>query len=116
MKKDAHLKREINRISRNLNSGYVLDANGFTVHRKICRAFHGPFPKDWVVHHIDEDKKNNSAENLIALPRELHDKIHTLMRRDKHSMNRKDIEQALRCWRGAKAKGQIAITINVVKA
>ena len=34
------------------------------------------FRKDFVVHHIDEDRGNNDISNLILIPRDLHSKYH----------------------------------------
>ena len=33
-------------------------------------------PKDFEVHHIDSDRKNNDIDNLIALPRATHRGLH----------------------------------------
>ena len=35
-------------------------------------------PKGFDIHHIDEDNQNNIIENLVALPRKLHQKYHEL--------------------------------------
>lgn len=34
------------------------------------------FTKDYVVHHIDGDRTNNNINNLVLLPRKLHNKYH----------------------------------------
>lgn len=31
---------------------------------------------DWDIHHIDYDHSNNDMDNLVALPRYLHEKLH----------------------------------------
>lgn len=33
-------------------------------HRYVWEKANGPIPKDYIIHHIDEDKKNNRIENL----------------------------------------------------
>ena len=38
-------------------------------------------PKDWEVHHINKDRDDNRIINLVALPKELHTKYHTLLER-----------------------------------
>lgn len=43
-------------------------------------------PKGYEVHHIDFDRSNNKIMNLVLLPKELHNKYHTLVNRYK-SMN-----------------------------
>ena len=57
--------------------GYLFTAKGRAWHRVVCRKAHGWFPSNWVVHHIDGRKLNNKAENLIAMPRHMHDALHT---------------------------------------
>ena len=37
------------------------------VHRGCWEAYHGPIPPGFVVHHIDEDCRNNNIENLECL-------------------------------------------------
>ena len=40
-----------------------------SVHRLVCRAFHGPCPSDrHNVDHVDENKRNNRVTNLRWLP------------------------------------------------
>lgn len=63
--------------------------------RKYKRA-HGDIAHDWHVHHIDGDTKNNSLENLIALPRSVHVIVHTLSRAKKRMLNREEIEKILK--------------------
>lgn len=55
--------------------GYIR-VNGELLHRRVCREKHGDFPVSWHVHHVDGKKRNNKAENLIALPPEVHTLIH----------------------------------------
>ena len=33
-------------------------------------------PKNWEIHHIDADRKNNNINNLIMLPKKLHRALH----------------------------------------
>lgn len=40
-------------------------------------------PKGYEIHHIDFNRDNNNIMNLVALPKELHNKYHTLLRRYK---------------------------------
>ena len=35
-------------------------------------------PKDYDVHHINQDRCDNSIENLVALPKPLHQRYHTV--------------------------------------
>jgi hypothetical protein len=45
-------------------------------HRCIYETNHGPIPDGWHVHHIDHNPKNNSVENLIAMPERIHTMLH----------------------------------------
>lgn len=108
------LRAKFKRLQKIIDNGYVVDNKGRLVHRVLCRKFHGPFPRDWVVHHIDENKKNNSAENLIALPRQLHNKLHDAMRKNKTIFSRKTCEEALGCYiKSVKTDCVVNITINL---
>lgn len=72
--------------------GYKIDNKGRLLHRIVCRTANGWFPKRWVVHHIDENKLNNSPENLIAMPSKLHNTIHSFMKSGYAQFTRSDIE------------------------
>lgn len=79
--------------------GYFRDADGKRLHRKLCREYYGWFPSQYVVHHIDFNKENNNKVNLIALPRELHDSLHSYMNRTKIKLTREQTEQALKLYK-----------------
>lgn len=49
-------------------------------HRVIYRIHYGGIPEGWHVHHVDFNKTNNNPENLLAVPAEIHTKLHTIMR------------------------------------
>lgn len=94
-RRDREFVERIEKLKRIEAQGYKITANGFIEHREICRKVHGPFPPEWVVHHIDFNRTNNSPENLIALPNELHQQLHRLMRRDRVKFDRAYIQNAL---------------------
>lgn len=79
--------------------GYALTIDGKLVHREVCKLHHGRFPRQWVVHHIDFNIENNSPENLIALPRKLHDHIHSAMKKNNVRFDRKTIEGYLKPYK-----------------
>lgn len=60
-------------------NGYYLTKGGKLEHREIYKATYGKIPSGWVVHHIDQCKTNNDPDNLVALPRELHNTLHDEM-------------------------------------
>ena len=43
------------------------------LYEKICGI---KIPKNFEIHHIDFDRKNNDINNLVMLPKELHNKYH----------------------------------------
>lgn len=52
-----------------------------TNYRKIWEQFYGPIPKDeygrsFEIHHIDNNRRNNSINNLLCLSAEDHFKLH----------------------------------------
>lgn len=60
--------------------GQILDAEG-NPHRKrlhiyVWEKHNGPVPEGFHIHHIDHDTSNNDIENLIALPKSEHLKLH----------------------------------------
>ncbi len=57
--------------------GYLCEEDGEATHRFVYRQTFGQPPRGWHVHHIDYNKYNNSPSNLIALPKRLHNWIHT---------------------------------------
>ncbi len=95
------------------NNGYVLNEQGKLVHRVVCRQAHGPFPSNWVVHHIDENKSNNVPENLIAMPRRFHDKIHTEMRDGRYRYTRPQLEAMLKGYKNLDMNKNLKIEIHV---
>lgn len=44
-------------------------SRAFLVHRLVCAAFHGPIPPDHEVNHVNGDKTDNRAENLVYVTR-----------------------------------------------
>lgn len=112
MKRDQ-ISRQVATMKRLIEQGYEFDQRGKLIHRQVCREAHGPFPKDWVVHHVDANKKNNTPVNLIALPRRLHDRLHTMMRRQKIVFSRDQIHQMLQSYLRGLRRGDVNIVINV---
>ena len=72
-----------------IRNGYKVYKNQL-LHRSIYAQFH-KIPSGYVIHHIDCNKLNNHIDNLIALPRILHDILHQKMYERKEIFNRNQI-------------------------
>ena len=46
------------------------------LHKAVYLECFGKIPKGYVIHHIDGNRFNNKANNLIAIPRRFHKKLH----------------------------------------
>jgi hypothetical protein len=46
------------------------------LHRDVYTSAHGPVPKEFDIHHIDFNKENNAPDNLVAMSRSDHRKLH----------------------------------------
>lgn len=58
---------------------YTKTKNGRTCRawaRRIWEEEHGPIPKNYVIHHIDNDPTNNSLGNLLMLSHSAHSSLH----------------------------------------
>ena len=68
------------------SSGYLrtLDREGkhCFVHRGCWEAYHGVIPDKHVVHHHDEDRRNNVVGNLSCMPKGDHMRLHEKRRRE----------------------------------
>lgn len=50
-------------------------------HILIWERWHGKeVPKGWVIHHLNEDPRDNDPMNLIALPNRLHRELHVQLK------------------------------------
>ena len=88
-----------NRYCRDEKSGYYKQSgvvkNGKKttsfLHRDIWESVNGALPKSFSIHHVDKDKNNNDIENLVAMPRSKHSKLHsgmlTLEEQEKRRLN-----------------------------
>ena len=66
--------------------GYIRGGHQYYYHRYIyekivLKGEHIPY--GWQVHHIDQDKLNNSLSNLVCVPEEVHNYLHYLLRNNK---------------------------------
>lgn len=62
---------------------------GKLLHRLIWENSWGKLPNNYVIHHLDENPKNNCLLNLCAMPKSQHNKIHTLNEESKQKLSHK---------------------------
>ena len=48
------------------------------VSEKVRRSFGIRLPKGWVIHHLNGDHSDDRIENLVALPKDMHDAYHSI--------------------------------------
>lgn len=74
-----------NILNKEDENGYLLNRKNKLVHREIAYEYiyrkqkRDEYPlrfRDYVIHHCDRNKKNNSLSNLRILTREEHDAAH----------------------------------------
>ena len=51
------------------------------MHRYVWEKEVGPIPKDWDIHHRNNDKSDNSLTNLICMPKSEHTRIHQILQK-----------------------------------
>lgn len=49
---------------------------GNSLHRVVYQYYHGAIPADYDIHHVNENKDDNNADNLICLSRSKHRRLH----------------------------------------
>jgi|TARA_R100000501_G_C2581015_1_gene84291 hypothetical protein len=56
--------------------GYHYDSKGF-IHKQVILKKYGldEIPKGKVIHHLDNNKQNNSKDNLVLIPKRIHNKL-----------------------------------------
>lgn len=57
-------------------TGHLKVRNGKTIHRMVWEYYNGNVPEGYVIHHKDENKLNNSIDNLQLLTRKEHKIFH----------------------------------------
>lgn len=58
-------------------TGYYLNSTyRRRLHRDVYEYYYGKIPKGYHVHHINMDKRDNSPQNLIAVSRRIHNRLH----------------------------------------
>ena len=61
-------------LEKNLET--IIWINKIKYYKKHYKNLCGDYPKNFEIHHIDFDRKNNDIQNLVALPKSLHKFYH----------------------------------------
>jgi hypothetical protein len=56
--------------------GVKRNGKKYDEHRLVWEDANGPIPRGYVVHHVDEDPRNNSLDNLSMMTRADHARLH----------------------------------------
>lgn len=96
-----------------VKEGYSIEPDGRFTHRVVYEKVYGKIPKTWHVHHIDENKFNNDINNLIAIPKKLHEAVHRVMRAKKIQLTKKNIEDMLKSYIRLDRNRGLSIKINI---
>ena len=68
-------------------------------HRRIAeQAMNRRLDRDEVVHHMDENPKNNALSNLIIMSRKDHGSLHALLRIERVIFEKSKNENPVNCW------------------
>lgn len=84
--------------TRDDTTGYYLNSTlGIRLHRAVYLCYNGEIPEGFHVHHVDHDKNNNEPENLVALSKEDHLRLHGLeLSEDEREARRDNLTQNAR--------------------
>lgn len=58
-------------------------SNAFLHHLVWIDHYNKPIPRSCVIHHINGNKSDNRIQNLICVPKKIHDSFHSRRRSDK---------------------------------
>ena len=95
---DGRINRKGKKLKIDLNSaGYgrvTLSKSGktkrFLIHRLVYESYYGKIPKNLQVHHIDENKLNNSIDNLMLVTQ--HENNHLSRESLGYKLTKKDVD------------------------
>ena len=71
--KHQGIRQYFRRTTRNGTNGKLVH---FWLHKEVWKSVNGDIPEKHDIHHIDEDTTNNSPENLQAISRSDHSRLH----------------------------------------
>ena len=84
--------------------GFYFQHSGKRLHRAVWKYHNGEIPKGYHIHHKDENRSNNSIENLEMIKGSEHLALHGAEEKNKVNA-RKNMHKAMECakeWHGTK--------------
>ena len=107
-------KDRVYRAEKLIREGFIVDHQGRLEHREVYKQAYGPMPTYWVVYHIDGVKTNNVPENLIAMPKRVHDRIRSVIQSGKvSSFTRPQLESMIKAYVNLYKNKDLAVYIEI---
>lgn len=72
--------------------GYLMSSKGVKMHRYVWQFYNGEIPKGYQIHHIDENKSNNTIENLALVNPKEHIREHMKLHPERVDKWKENIE------------------------
>lgn len=60
-------------------------------------------PKNWCIHHIDENQSNNDPNNLLVLSLKAHNSLHSFLRHQRFTLEKSRDDNFENCWKTLRA-------------
>ena len=81
------------------SNNYVYTKRGVLVHREIAEQILGrKLRTNEVIHHMDDNPKNNNLNNLIVLDRRAHGRLHKFLDFQRVIFEKSKNENVVNCW------------------
>lgn len=80
------------------NGYYRIKATNQLLHRVIYSYYNPNFDRRWHIHHCNRKKKDNRIQNLIALPKFVHFRLHDIYRLKLCMPSKKLVNRFLQHW------------------
>jgi len=90
---DTEKSSELATSCRN-NLDKIKEPNNKNNHIAIYKSVYGNIKKGWHIHHIDWNHENNNINNLIEIPKKIHQLVHKYL----GYVNREEFELLLKAW------------------
>lgn len=92
-----NLQKELAKQSMSSNN-YCYNKRGKLIHRIIAESLLGPLNYNQVVHHMDDNPKNNDLTNLIVISRQTHGRLHQFLDYQRVILEQSSYENEVNCW------------------